>query len=125
MKKKHLTIAIIFLSLFGLSFSTKNAKEKTTSIETINTVKIDSSYAEVYPTYFENECFIKGLSDPEKELRIEIFNVNGLLIQTFVLNEALSSSELRLDLSTLNEKIMIVRVYEDQELLKKIRLMKK
>lgn len=125
MKKKHVTLVITFLALFALSFSVKHTNEETFSKESIKASTLDSSYAEIYPTYFENECFIKGVSDPDKELRIEFFDINGLLIQTFVLEDALNSNEKKLDLSSLNQEIMIVRVYEDQNLLKKARLVKK
>ena len=54
MKKKHLILSVIFFALLGLSFSFKQKKEKIISREAIKTASVDSSYAEIYPTYFEN-----------------------------------------------------------------------
>ena len=125
MKKKNLLLSVIFLSVIALSFSFKHKNERFVSIEAINTSFVDSSSAEIFPTYFENQCYIRGLSDPNKEIRIEVFNANGLLVKTFVLEDALSQNEITLDLSDLTQKVLIVRVYEDQELLNKVRLMKK
>lgn len=125
MKNKSLILVVLFLSVFALSFSFRHKKENVMSREAMKSSFADSSYAEIYPTYFENQCFIKGLSNSNSELRVEIFDANGLLVKTFVLEESLSQNEKELDLSDLSEKILIVRVYEDQKLLKKTRLMKK
>ena len=125
MKKKKLILAIIFLSLFALSFSFKKKKENIISKEAIKTVSLDSSRAEIYPTYFENHCFIKGVSDPSKEIRVEIFDANGLLVKTFVLEDPLTENPKTLDFSDLTEKVLIVRVYEGLKLLKKEKLVKK
>lgn len=125
MKKKNIILSLIFLPLFAFSFSNQKGKESFLDQEAMQQFSNDSSYAEVYPTYFETHCYIKGYSDPTKEIRIEAFDLSGLLVKTFVLEDALTETERKLDFSDLNNKAIIVRVYEGQKLLKKVKLMKK
>ena len=123
MKSKKLLIGLLLtigISSWAITYSSSSVETTITSI----TQSSDSSRAEVYPTNFSTEVFITGISNPDEELRVEVFDLNGLLLRTFVLDEPLSSTPVTLNLGDITEKVIIVRVYEGQEILKKQRLFK-
>lgn len=120
--KSILTLAILSASLAGFASSGSSLELPHASYET----STDSSFAEIFPTPFENEIFVRGFSDPEKEIRVEIFSAgNGVLVRTIVLENPLSATKSTLDLTGLQEELFVVRVYENEKLLVKKRVIKK
>ena len=121
MNKKSFLISIAIL-VAGLLF----ASYSSTPIGTVSneTVMLDSSYAEVYPTTFKNEVFIKGFSEEENEVRVEVFNFSGILVRTFVLENELSLSPFALDMTGLENEGFVIRVYENNVLISKHRAIK-
>jgi len=123
MKSKKILIGLLLtigISSWAFTYSSSSVETNITTI----TQSSDSSRAEVYPTNFNTEVFITGVSDPDEEVRVEVFDLGGLLLRTFVLEEQLSSTPITLNLGNITEKVIIVRVYEGQEVLKKQRLFK-
>ena len=123
MVKKIIIASLAILGLGLLSFvSTKETPFETSKIETIST---DSSFAEIYPTTFQTQIFVKGKSTINEEIRVEVFDMTGLLIRTFVLEDQLTNDGIPLNMSDLTDETYIVRVYENNELLEKERIFKK
>lgn len=123
MKLKLITAALFVGSMLyaGVRSVEPHAQELTER----NAQQADSSYAIVYPTFFENEVTLEGLSKVGSTVRLEVFDSRGLLLETLVFDGGLRRDGQVLDLSSVLAKSLVVRVFEDQELLLKQRIFKK
>lgn len=122
MKTKY---PLILTGLLVISVALFSFKDNNSVSFTPESISLDSSFAEVYPTPFEKELFVKGFSAPEQEVRIEVYSAgNGILVRTVVLENPLSSSQASIDMSGLKGELFVIRVYEGNKLLTKKRVIK-